>query len=460
MSISNSSYGKDKIRELLDGGGRLHFVGISGAGMAPLAELCLFRGHAVSGSDLNQNEAYLRLSSLGARLSKIHSAEAVGDAAAVVYSLAVSEDNEEIAYARERGIPLISRAELLGAISGGYSKSVGISGTHGKSTTVAMTSEIFSSGGLSPTVVSGATLPSGESLRTGAEDLFIYEACEYRDSFLLTEPSVSVILNVELDHTDYFHSEAELEESFLEFARSARDLALVNTDGEIGRRIFERLDGKKLSFGSTKDADFRYKILSFGGGRVDFSLYFKCRSLGEYSINTIGRHLCEDAVAAIAVSYLIGVNPNTAREALLRYSGIARRLESLGRVLGREIIYDYAHHPSELSAVISSVKENLGKCTVIFRPHTYSRTEALWDGFVAALREADFVVLTDVFAAREREIPGVNSSELARAIGRRAVSLSSGEVVDYVLRRTSGTILLMGAGEVEDIKRELLKRKE
>ena len=430
-------------------------MGISGSGMAPLAELALLSGISVSGSDIRESRGSARLLSLGVPIDFFHTDARVGGADAVIYSHAVPRDAPELRYARAHGIPTFSRAELLGALSLRSTFRIGISGSHGKSTTVAMTERIFSLAGLSPTVVSGAALCSGEALLFGKRDLFIFEACEYRDSFLATRPTAAVILNAELDHTDYFKSERQLERSFYEFARGARDMAIVNIDTPLSASVYSRLGGRATSLGRAAYADFRYTP----GGNSDaaFALEYRGRPLGLFSLNTLGTHFIADAAAAAAVAYLHGVRVDTVREALASFSGIERRLELLCNIGGRSIFYDYAHHPTEIAAVISAVRQKYGKCTVIFKPHTYSRTASLWEGFVSSLRLADHAVLLDIYAAREGEIPGISSSLLAEAVGPRARHLPDPLAVEYTLQQTEGAVILMGAGEVDKIKNIFLK---
>jgi len=460
MSMFNSSCGKEKIEEIFKNGDvKLFFVGILGAGMAPLAELLHYLGFKIVGSDRVWNSTAGYLSRLGIKILPQNSLATLEGVSAVVYSLAIDERAREIVLARRRGIPLISRAELLGWIADKYKRRVGVAGSHGKSSTVAIAERIFSASEVEPTVVSGATLSVGESaLRKGAEDLFLFEACEYKDSFLCTSPTVAVITGIELDHTDYFKDIEQLKKSFARFASSA-ERAVINLDCPTARKLAESLGEKALTYGIAEEADYKYEVHSMDADGISFSVRLRDGECLKFKTRAIGSFVVKNATAAVAVADVLGLPHSAIINAVNEYSGISRRLERLSTDCEREVFYDYAHHPTEIREAINSIKSIYGKCTVVFRPHTYSRTASLWNEFVSALGEAEHICLVDIYAARENALQGISSEELAKAIGEKAIYLRAEEVYPYVMKKTSGPVILMGAGEIEIIKKDFLNEK-
>lgn len=433
-------------------GARIHFIGILGSGMMPLAHLLAERGYTVSGSDIAEPR---NLSSTEITFYKGHSAEQVFGCDLAVYSLAVPKNNPELISAHEEGIPTVSRPELLGALVSEHAVSVGVAGTHGKSTATAMLGAAMSE--LSPTVICGAELKGGKSFLSGDGSIAVYEACEYRDAFLATQPTVALLLNLELDHTDYFKDIEALRASFLRYAASSQ-LTVYNADDENLSLISNRIEGRAISFGASPSADYRYEIDGLGAS-TRFTVYKQGARLGAFTIGVMGCFNVQNAVAAIAAASELGVSVDRIERGLASFQGLRRRLEKIGEISGVPVLYDYAHHPSEIFAGISAVRASGREhVTVVFRPHTYSRTKSLWDGFVSALSSADRVILTDVFAAREEAIEGINSRRLAEAIGERAEYAETPERVALLLRSfTSDSVILMGAGDHSDVLRVLFE---
>ena len=374
----------------------------------------------------------------------------------VVYSLAVPKDNPELLSAREAGITVVSRPELLGALVSEHAISVGVAGSHGKSTTTAMLGGVLSS--LSPTVICGAEHKEGRASLTGDGSVAVYEACEYRDAFLSTRPTVALLLNLELDHTDYFNNIDALRSSFIRFCASSQ-LTVYNADDENLALISGKIEGRAVSFGASSGADYRYDIDGIGDS-TRFTVYKKGSRLGAFRLGVMGCFNVQNAVGAIAVASELGVSVGEIERGIASFRGLHRRLEKIGELAGAPVLYDYAHHPSEIFAGISAVRAS-GKerVTVVFRPHTYTRTKSLWDGFVSALSLADRVILTDVFPAREEAIPGIDSSRLAEAIGERAeYAESPGRVLELLRSSSQDTVILMGAGELFEVIRLLFEK--
>ncbi len=439
-------------RALETEGARIHFIGILGAGMRPLAELMLARGYTVSGSDLASPE---RLLDPRIEFKRGHSPELASLCDLGVVSLAVPEDDPELAAMRSRGIPTVYRAELLGAVTSEFRTAVGVAGSHGKSTVTAMLA--YTLAALSPTVMCGAELPTGSGLMLGGDKTIVYEACEYRDAFLATHPTVALLLNLELDHTDYFKDIEALRASFFAFASRA-DLTVYNADDEGLRPVTRRLEGRAVSFGVSPSADYRFEITG-RGRRTRFTLTHLGVLIGEFSLSLLGDFNIYNAVAALVTASELGLSVTEPVASLSEFSGIPRRLERIGALGGISVIYDYAHHPTEISAGIRAVRASgASHITAVFRPHTYSRTAALWDDFVDALSLADRVIMLDVYAAREDAIDGIDSARLAAAIGERAVYAESAEQALYLLRQErTDRIILMGAGDLSELINSILK---
>ncbi len=434
----------------------LHFVGASGVSVYSLATLRLTEGGEVSGSDRQRSERTERLSALGARIDIDHSPENVDGASLVVYSQAISPDNPELISAAEQGIPAISRAEYLGIIMRKYRSRIGVSGSHGKSTVTAMLDAIFSAAELCPTVLSGSELPSGEPFRLGSTDYLIYEACEYRDSFLSFLPTVSLGLNLELDHTDYFTDLDHIKTSFARALGRAKELAVICYDDENLRSILPKIKAPTVTYGHREASLYRYKITAFYEGGFEFTLKKYDSVLGIFRLNLPGVFNVANAAAAATVALECGIKVEIIQQALAAFRGIGRRLEPIGRRLGRDIYYDYAHHPTEISASITALKAlKQTPITVVFKPHTYTRTRDLWQGLVDSLSLADYLILGDIFPAREEPLPDITSQRLAAEIPG-AMYCTEDEIIRAIHLRTRGTLVLMGAGDLDKIKMEIL----
>lgn len=458
-SQSDKSISFDMMRKITENPtSKIHFVGIGGVSMYSLARLAMLGSAGVTGSDREISERTKRLSQLGARIYSEHNAENVRGADLVVYSHAIAMDNAELVYAKENGIPTASRAEYLGAMMQGYKNRIGVSGSHGKSTTVAMLDSIMSVSGSEPTVLSGAELSGGEPLKLGSKGLMIYESCEYKDSFLKFSPTISIGLNLELDHTDYFESLPDIQRSFKRALGKATDFAVINGDDANFKLFLQDLQTKVVTFGAGEHNLYRYEITSFRDIGCEFSLSKYGSEIGRFALNIPGSFNVSNATAAIVTALEYGVDVETAREAISKFSGVPRRLEYIGQRWSRAVYYDYAHHPTEILASVEALKMLTHEpLTVIFKPHTYTRTKALWREFVSALKMADYVILTDIYPARETAIEGVTSERLACEVGSRAVYCPDDKVTAVLDRYTKGTIVIMGAGDMEFIKKEVLK---
>lgn len=458
MSQKKEALTKREILEILEkDGGRVHFIGVGGVSMCALFCLSRHFGISVSGSDAKESELLKALKDSGEDIFIGERMELGENVKLVVYSHAVREGHHERIMARERGIPEITRAEYLGALMLCYDCRVGVSGSHGKSTVTAMLSKIFTDSGKSPTTLSGANLHSSSlPFSIGSLDYLIYEACEYKDSFLSFSPTVALFLNMELDHTDYFKDKEALSSSFFKAMKRAEKI-IVNRDDEPLYALAKSSGKRVISYGAGEGADYRYEIISEEPKNMRFFLFRNEKRLGEVTLHMLGSFNISNAAAATAVAIETGVDFNCAGESLSEFFGIERRLERIGAYKGREVYYDYAHHPTEIKASVRAVRSLSKKgVTVIFRPHTYSRTVGLWDDFCAALSEADGVVLLDIDAVREEKTEGVSSEKLAKEIG--AYYLKDIRDLEKALDSFSGDVILMGAADVFEVKKILDKR--
>lgn len=435
----------------------IHFVGVGGVSMYSLARLTQLLGATVTGSDREKNRHTEALMFSGVDVRIGHRKENVRGTDIVVYSHAISSDNPEIIEAESLGIPAVSRAEYMGAIMLGFRNRIGVSGSHGKSSTVAMLDTIFSYAKTSPTVLSGADLPIGEPVRIGETSLMIYEACEYKDSFLRFSPTIAIGLNLELDHTDYFKNLDDIKSSFARALGKATRFALISGDDENLRDVASNIKSEIITFGGRENNDYRYSITDFKDAGFRFSLFRRGVKVGDFEINVPGVFNVHNATAAIAAALEYGIDVKTVAEAMSLYRGIPRRLEYIGQRYGRSVYYDYAHHPTEIKASIDALKILTREpLTVIFKPHTFSRTKSLWEELCTSLSAADHLLLTDIYPAREEEIEGVSSARLAEAIGKGAKYCADTEVIKNLDLYTSGAIVIMGAGNLDEIKRNIL----
>ena len=448
----------------------LHFIGIGGISMSGLAEILLKEGFAVSGSDMQSSDLTDRLIRKGARVSIGQAAENItDDIDAVVYTAAIHPDNPELKAASEKGLPLLTRAELLGQIMTMYETPIAVAGTHGKTTTTSMIATILMEAGTDPTVSVGGILPSiGSNIRVGSSGLFVAEACEYTNSFLSFFPRIAVILNVDEDHLDFFKDIDDIASSFHRFAALVPDdgALVINRNARRYETVTAGLTCPVVTYSLDGDADYTARDITFdGSGRASFTCMEKGAPLMAVTLGVPGLHNVGNALASIATSRLAGLDPAAIAAGLLSFTGTERRFEEKGTVGGVTIIDDYAHHPTEIAATLkaaASLKRR--ELYVAFQPHTYTRTKALLNDFAAALKDVDHVLLADIYAAREKNTIGISSADLADAInskGGNALYLGTfGEIEDYILTHcVDGDLLItMGAGDILKVGEDLLGR--
>ncbi|MBO4217478.1 MAG: UDP-N-acetylmuramate--L-alanine ligase [Clostridia bacterium] len=402
----------------------------------------------VSGSDRARSKITERLEENGIRVFYEHRAENVSGADAVVYTPAVAPDNPELAAARRAGIPTYLRAEILGGIMKSFGQRIGFSGSHGKSTSTAMAAKVFTEAGKDPTVVCGADVPEfGGTFRVGSGDSFIFEADEYRDAFLNFCPTTVTVLNIELDHTDYFPDLDALCRSFTRFAEKAEKV-IYNADSEAAAKALSGLSG--TSYAINRPALYTARNIGFDGMFPYADIYRGEEKASHVRLSVPGLHNIYNALACTAAAEANGTAPEEAAKGISAFRGIDRRFQKTGRLNGADVYIDYAHHPTEIKATLSTALRCGKPVRAVFEPHTYSRTAALFDDFVRAFDGCREVVFTDIYAARETNTFGVSSRQLADAAERGKYLSSYGEAAEY-LRRTvkeEELLIIFGAGTI------------
>lgn len=446
----------------------VHFIGIGGISMSGLAEILLEKGFTVSGSDAKESDLTRSLTARGAQIFYGQcAANIIPGIDLVVYTAAIHPDNPEFAEAKAQGLPMLSRAELLGEIMDNYRNSVAVAGTHGKTTTTSMISEILLAANADPTITVGGILPSiGGNLRNGQSDIFVSEACEYTNSFLNFRPKYSIILNVEAEHLDFFKDLDDIRRSFHRFAANTQADGATIINGEIADygKLTEGLPQQIITYGLDDSCEYHAANLTFNEKACPtFTAMHNDQVLCEITLSVPGRHNASNAMAAIALACTMGVPSDAIIRGLDAFHGANRRFQYKGTVDGVTIIDDYAHHPTEIRATLTAAKNYPHKRLVlVFQPHTYSRTKAFLDDFAEVLSLADVIVLADIFAAREQNTFGVSSKDILTRLqekGKNAYYFPSFEEIEKFLLKNcmNGDLLItMGAGNVVEIGEALL----
>ena len=447
----------------------VHFIGIGGISMSGLAEILIKEGFTVSGSDDKRSALTEHLETLGAAVFyPLKASNIIAGIDVAVYTAAIHEDNPEFAAAKNQNIPMLSRAELLGQLMTNYATPIAVSGTHGKTTTTSMLSHILLEAEKDPTISVGGILNAiGGNIRVGNSDVFVTEACEYTNSFLHFFPKIGIILNVEEDHMDFFKDIDDIRSSFHKFAALLpEDGALViNKNIEELSSIIEGLDCKVITYSECQNADYTASNIAFDElGNASFDLIRYGEYVDRITLSVAGTHNVSNALSAIAVADLLDIPLDSIKKGILSFGGTVRRFQYKGERNGFTIIDDYAHHPTEIKATLTSAQNYPHKdIWCIFQPHTYTRTKAFFHEFAEALSLADHIILADIYAARETDTLGMSSEALAEEIkklGADAYYLPSfAAIEEFVLEKVShGNLLItVGAGDVVNIGESLRK---
>ena len=447
----------------------IHFVGIGGVGMSGIAEVLLTLGYRVTGSDARRSETVERLERLGAKVYLGHEAAHVEGAHVVVFSSAVARDNLEVHAARQRGIPVIGRAEMLAELMR-LKYGIAIAGTHGKTTTTSMVAAVLGAGGLDPTVVVGGRVHGlGANARLGQGEFLVAEADESDGSFLKLSPTIAVVTTVDAEHLDHYTDLDAIVTAFVAFVNKVPfyGAAVVCLDDQNIQRMIPRINDKRVvTYGLEAGADLTARRLTFAGTRSEFEAVHRGRPLGPVALQVPGRHNVLNALAAVAVGLDLEMPFEKIQGALAAFAGVQRRFQIRGEAQGVLVVDDYGHHPAEIRATLAAAKAGFDRRVItVFQPHRYSRTQHLRDDFLTAFYQSDVLIVMDIYAAGEAPIPGVHARDLADGIaahGHREV-LYLGDrdaIIDYLCEstRTGDLVLTLGAGDVGQLGGELLRR--
>lgn len=449
---------------LLDGIRRIHFIGIGGSGMCPLAEILHTKGFLLSGSDNNESDNLKRIRALGIPVIMGHFAENIADADMVVYTAAISADNPELIAAKEKALPLIERAQLLGWITRQYGNTVAVSGTHGKTTTTSMISQILLEAGKDPSVFIGGRLPLIQANgRAGNSDTMICEACEFQDHYQAMSPAVTVILNIDADHLDYFGSLENIIASFGKFAGKTANAVIYNADDKNAPQALTAVPTeKRISFGLKETDDWYAKnITTVDGAYGSYDLYHKGEFLTHITLGVPGSHNVHNSLAAAAAATLCGATPAEIAAGLAHFRGAGRRFEFIGEAGGITFVDDYAHHPTEIEATVSTAKKMPYKrIWAVFQPFTFSRTARHLDDFAKALSLADKVIVSDIMGSREKNEWGVHSTQITDRIPQATYLATFPEIADFVAANAvpGDLVLTMGGGDIYKCARMILEK--
>lgn len=436
--------------------------------MSGLAQILLEASFTVSGSDQKKSPLTQHLVTMGAKINYPQMASNINDSInLVVYTAAIAQDNPEYCAALEKNIPLMTRADLLGQIMKNYKTPIAVSGTHGKTTTTSMISEVLLAAGMDPTLSIGGILKSIDgNIRVGKSDYFVTEACEYTNSFLSFFPRISIILNIEEDHLDFFRDIDDIRHSFRKFAEILPEdgCLIINQNIDHLEQFVEKLPCKIITFGTDSTADYSYTDAAFDAfGRASYTLVKKGQNCGTIKLGVVGEHNILNSLSVIALTDLLGIDFATVRDALTSFSGTERRFERKGEVAGVQILDDYAHHPTEITATLKAAANYPHKTLwCVFQPHTYTRTKAFLKEFAQALSLADKIVLTDIYAAREKNTIGISSVDLLHELeklGKECYYFQNFDDIENFLLKNciNGDLLItMGAGDVVKIGENLL----
>jgi len=446
----------------------IHFVGVGGIGMSGIAELLLNLGYKVSGSDLHSSAITKNLEALGGNIHVGHGAEFIEGAEAVVTSSAIAPDNPEIVAAREQNIPVIQRAEMLAELMRMKKYGIAVAGSHGKTSTTSMVSWMLADAGLDPTIVVGGKVDSlGGNAKLGKGEFLVAEADESDGSFLKLAPVLEIVTNIDLEHLDYYTDLDQIKSTFLEFIDKVPfyGAAILCLDDQNVADILPRIHKRIITYGLTSQADIYGEQIRYDRGGADFVVKSRDTIIGEVRINRPGRHNVYNSLAVICIGCELEIPFDMIRKSLESFPGVQRRMELKGEAAGITVIDDYGHHPTEIKATLSAVKQAWPekRLVVLFQPHRYTRTKGLFKEFLIAFHQADFLIMTEIYAASEQPIAGVTGENLLGEIklhGQRHTHFipDVGEMADAVvpLLEKGDLVLTLGAGNIVGVGEKLL----
>lgn len=442
----------------------IYFIGIGGISMSALAIICHKSGHKVSGSDIAPSKTLQKLKSIGIEVAVGHNKKDFSGIDLVVYNAAISSDNSELVAAKGQNVPCVKRAQLLGSIMAEYPFGIAVSGMHGKTTATAMIAQILHQ--YDPTIHLGGEFELiGGNYRIGKSVYFVTEACEYKRNFLYLKPYISIILNIDEDHMDYFKDLEDIQDAFSEFAANTKRNGAVVVNGEDSRAVASAALKMRryLTYGIGEGFDYSAQNLRADNkGCYSFDFYKRDRKLCRINLKVAGRYNVYNALAAAVAANIFNISPKNISSSLSAFRGVDRRYQHIGEYNGAQIIADYAHHPNELKALIDTAKTQSSNVITIFQPHTYTRTLALWEKFKSSLSKSDKLILLPVYAAREKPDPNASSQRMCQELaqqGMQALYFDNFEECADHLKKTlkeGDLALIAGAGDVIDIKNYLI----
>ena len=446
----------------------IHFVGIGGIGMSGIAELLIHLGYKVSGSDLNLSPNTRRLEKKGGVIFQGHKKGQVKGASVVVTSTAITRDNPEVVRAKELSIPIIPRAEMLAELMR-IKYSIAVSGAHGKTSTTSMISQILNTAGLDPTVIIGGLLKGLDTNALhGKGEYIVAEADESDGSFLKYAPAIAAVTNIDLEHLDFYRDIDDIKDKFVQFINSVPfyGLAILCLDNEHIQDILPRIKVRYTTFGMTAQSDLRARQISFMGNKSFFKVFQQEKLLGDINLNIAGKHNISNALASIAVALELNISFKTIKKALEQIEGVQRRLEVKGEKREIIVIDDYGHHPTEIMATLTAIREShMGKrLIVVFQPHRYTRTQGLFHEFTRSFYQSDILILLPIYAASEKQIKGVDAQSLCEGIkkhGHKEVFYAPdfNKALSMINRKVKkgDVVLTLGAGDIYTLGEKLLK---
>lgn len=431
----------------------IHFIGIGGSGMFPMVQILHSEGFYITGSDNNETETTKIERKMGIPVTLGQAAENIEGADLIVYTAAIMSDNPELIAAKASGVPCLERSDMLGLLTRRYSKAVCVAGTHGKTTTSAMIAQTLLEGGFDPSAFIGGKVKAlGGSGRAGKSDIFVVEACEFVDTFLKLSNDISVILNIDNDHLDYFGSIENSIKSFRKFASNSTGPVIVNGDDANTMKAVDGLDKEIITFGwSNKNDYYAADVRFLGGAKSGYTLMHHGKPICEIRLSIPGEHNILNSMACAAVCLYLGMNPEEMAEHIDKFPGAGRRFEILGEVNGVTIADDYAHHPTEIAATLKAAKEmDFHEVWAVFQPFTYSRTALLMDDFVTALSVADHVVMSEIMGSREKNTYNIYTRDLAEKIPGSVWFNTFKEMADYTMShaKPGDLVITLGCGDV------------
>ncbi len=444
--------------KFLDDIKRIHMIGIGGSGMCPLAEILHSKGYVITGSDNNEGDPLKRIQKLGIKTYMGHNSQNIEGAELVVYSAAISKDNPELVAADQQGIPTMERSELFGAITRKYDNVIGVCGTHGKTTATSMLSQILILNDYDPTAVIGGLLPLiGANGRAGNSEYMVCEACEYVDTFLQLSPDISVLLNIDNDHLEYFKTMENLTASFRKFISMGKT-AFINGDDELCQKAADGISAEVITFGLNDSNDYYARNIRPGKRGMIFSVYKAGERLTEIELSAPGAHNVYNALAAFSVAHWLGICSNSIKTALEKFTGAGRRFEFLCTKNDITFADDYAHHPTEIRATLKAAKSlEYNRVIAVFQPFTFSRTAMLKDEFIEALNIADKVILTPIMGSREKNTYGITSEQLAEKIHNCVCVLDFASAIAEIqdCAKPGDLVITMGGGDIYKVSHSI-----